>query len=135
MRKLFGRSGDDFLQMFRASMEGRNQSWMARWYYNCFLHGMLTLYPGRSLVDNIGFDGTGTHSSNPKASVYQRYRAPVELLVNGKFNYLLPIYVDDEIHKAMKHFYDPPWLFNNPFYRAIRPIYRFLRNSFINKKP
>jgi len=135
MKKLFGRSGDDFLQMFRDSMEGRNQSWMARWYYNCFLHGMLTLYPGRSLVDNIGFDGSGTHSRKAKASVYQKYRTPVELLVHGTFNFSLPIYIDDTIHKAMKHFWDPPWRFNNPLYRAIRPIYRFLRNSFTNKKP
>lgn len=135
MRKLFGRSGDDFLRMFRKSMEGRNQSWMARWYYNCFLHGMLTLYPGRSLVDNIGFDGTGVHCKSVKASAYQKYRAPVERLVNGTFNYSLPISIDDETHKAMKHFWDRPWLYNNPFYRAIRLVYRFLRNSFINKKP
>lgn len=127
MRKLLSRGGSDFLGMLRNSMEGRNQSWMARWYYYCFLHGMLTLYPGRSLVDNIGFDGSGTHSHNTNAAAYRRYRTILETTSGEKFSFALPVYVDERIHKAMKRFWDLPWLVNTPVVLALRPIYRQLR--------
>ena len=32
-----------------------------RWYASAFLADKLTLYPGRSLVHNIGNDSSGTH--------------------------------------------------------------------------
>lgn len=40
---------------------GRNDSWAVRWYASAFLRGKLTLYPGESLVQNIGLDSSGTH--------------------------------------------------------------------------
>lgn len=36
-------------------------AWDVRWYASTFLRGGLTLVPGESLVQNIGFDGTGTN--------------------------------------------------------------------------
>jgi hypothetical protein len=32
-----------------------------RWHASAFLKDKLTLYPGQSLVQNIGTDGAGTH--------------------------------------------------------------------------
>ncbi len=46
---------------FRA---GKNNSWAIRWYASIFLAGGLTLNPSKSLVNNIGHDGSGTHSGN-----------------------------------------------------------------------
>lgn len=40
---------------------GKTDSWVIRWYLNVFMNNGLTLFPRRSLVDNIGFDGTGVH--------------------------------------------------------------------------
>jgi hypothetical protein len=53
-----------FTQMLRDQIAGKNQSWAIRWYASAFLKDKLTLYPGRSLVENIGFDGSGTHCSD-----------------------------------------------------------------------
>ena len=50
-----------YLRMLQAQAEGRIDSWAIRWYASAFLSGQLTLYPGRSLVRNIGQDGSGTH--------------------------------------------------------------------------
>jgi hypothetical protein len=47
--------------MLQAQINGLNDSWAIRWYASAFLADKLTLYPGRSLVHNIGNDGTGTH--------------------------------------------------------------------------
>lgn len=50
-----------FTQMLAAQTEGRNDSWAVRWHASCFLREMFTLYPGRSLVHNIGNDSSGRH--------------------------------------------------------------------------
>lgn len=42
---------------------GKNQSWAAHWNASLYLNSRLTLHPGRSLVQNIGNDGSGTHSN------------------------------------------------------------------------
>ena len=43
---------------------GRNFSWASNWHASLFLAGKLTLHPGRSHVENIGNDGTGTHAAD-----------------------------------------------------------------------
>jgi hypothetical protein len=50
-----------FTRMLQDQVDGRNNSWAIRWHASAFLADMLTLYPGRSLVENIGHDDSGTH--------------------------------------------------------------------------
>lgn len=50
-----------YMEMLRAQIQGKNNSWAIRWQASCFLKNMLTLYPPHSLVNNIGVDGTGMH--------------------------------------------------------------------------
>ena len=52
-----------FSSMLVDQINGRNDSWAVRWHAAAFLADKLTLYPGRSLVHNIGNDNSGTHSS------------------------------------------------------------------------
>ena len=47
--------------MLRKQVDGSNDSWAIRWYASAFLANKLTLYPGRSLIHNIGNDNSGTH--------------------------------------------------------------------------
>ena len=47
--------------MLEGQIKGINDSWAVRWHASAFLAGKLTLYPGRSLVHNIGNDSSGTH--------------------------------------------------------------------------
>lgn len=54
----------DYLGMLESQVLGRNDSWAVRWYASAFLQGRLTLYPGRSLVSNIGNDGSGRHADD-----------------------------------------------------------------------
>lgn len=51
-----------FSRMLKRQIQGKNDSWAVRWYASAFLADKLTLYPGRSLVHNIGNDDSGTHS-------------------------------------------------------------------------
>lgn len=42
--------------------DSRVDSWASRWMASATLHGKLSLFPGRTLVRNIGFDGSGAHA-------------------------------------------------------------------------
>jgi hypothetical protein len=50
-----------YSRMLRDQIKGKNDSWAVRWYASAFLKNKLTLYPGKSLVKNIGLDGSGRH--------------------------------------------------------------------------
>lgn len=52
-----------FTQMLKNQIKGKNNSWAIRWYMSAFLKDMLTLYPGKSYIQNIGNDDSGTHCS------------------------------------------------------------------------
>ena len=53
----------DYYGMLKRQVEGKNNSWAIRWYASAFLKDKLTLYPTKSLVENVGFDGSGVHSN------------------------------------------------------------------------
>ncbi len=50
-----------YTAMLEAQLRGEVDSWSIRWRASCYLADMLTLYPGRSLVQNRGLDASGTH--------------------------------------------------------------------------
>ena len=50
-----------YTKMLKDQIAGNNNSWAIRWYASAFLNDKLTLYPGVSLVQNIGNDSSGTH--------------------------------------------------------------------------
>jgi hypothetical protein len=52
-----------FSQMLEDQIAGKNDSWAIRWHATCYLNNLLVLYPARALAQNIGLDGSGTHSS------------------------------------------------------------------------
>lgn len=62
LTKLFDFNGTyPYVRMLEDQIAGKNNSWAIRWYASAFLANKLTLYPGQSLVHNIGNDGSGTH--------------------------------------------------------------------------
>ena len=51
-----------FSETLRQQAEGIKDSWAILWYASAFLSDKLTLCPGQSLIQNIGFDGSGVNS-------------------------------------------------------------------------
>lgn len=82
------------VQEFRA---GKNNSWAIRWYASVFLKGGLTLNPSRSLINNIGNDGTGVHS-NPER-MYQ-----VKIAQKPVVDFPSEIKEDPKAYNAIRHF-------------------------------
>ncbi len=55
-----------YTKMLEEWTQGKNDSWAIRWHASAFIQKKLTLYPGSSLVLNIGNDGSGTHSGDER---------------------------------------------------------------------
>jgi len=63
--------------MLKGQISGSNDSWAVRWYASAFLANKLTLYPGRSLVLNIGNDSSGTHCGATNVFDVQLSNTPI----------------------------------------------------------
>jgi len=68
-----------YSQMLEGQIKGTNDSWAVRWYASAFLADKLTLYPGRSLVHNIGNDSSGTHCGDDTHHDAELSTAPIDL--------------------------------------------------------
>lgn len=70
-----------FMDMLKRQIVGLNDSWAIRWRASMFVAGMYTLYPGRSLVTNIGTcDGSGTHFTLENAGSVDPYFTEIALV-------------------------------------------------------
>lgn len=88
-----------YTRMLRRQTEGKNNSWAIRWNATLFLHGIFSLNAGKSLVRNIGFDGSGTHCGTDDIYVSTLF---------GDTLHVQPICPVDEnkaARKAMKDYY------------------------------
>jgi hypothetical protein len=68
-----------YSKMLKDQIKGKNDSWAIRWRASAFLAGKLTLHPGRSLVQNIGNDNSGTHRGNSDSLDIQLSQTPIDL--------------------------------------------------------
>lgn len=68
-----------YTRMLKEQIAGRNDSWAVRWYASAFLANKLTLYPGRSLVHNIGNDNSGTHCGAARNFDAELSQTPIDL--------------------------------------------------------
>lgn len=68
-----------YSEMLKSQTKGQNDSWAIRWYASAFLENKLTLYPGRSLVNNVGNDNTGTHCKATNAYDSTLSTTPIDL--------------------------------------------------------
>lgn len=58
----FNKFGDNYLQkQLEANYQGTMKTWFIKWHAVMLQRGALTLYPGQSLTNNIGFDDQATN--------------------------------------------------------------------------
>ena len=62
--RAFNRGGEDLTDMMLLQRDGKIDSWAIRYAFQHFKHHAVAILPCVPYVDNIGFDGTGTHSWN-----------------------------------------------------------------------
>ncbi|TKT87650.1 hypothetical protein [Dyadobacter frigoris] len=54
----------NYYKLVNDNKKGIVKSWGIVWYWNIFKNNGLTLYPTETLIDQIGFDGSGENSKN-----------------------------------------------------------------------
>ena len=60
----------DLVKQLVDNHNGTLRTWFIRWYAVLLKMGGLTLYPGKSMVTNIGFDGTGDNCTKLEHNPY-----------------------------------------------------------------
>jgi len=68
-----------FTKTLQDQTKGKNDSWAIRWHASAFLSEKLTLYPGRSLIRNIGTDLSGVHSGKTKVFDTEMSQEPITI--------------------------------------------------------
>ncbi|WP_291860953.1 glycosyltransferase [Marinilabilia sp.] len=96
--------GKDLPVMLLKQQTGKIGSWAVRFNQACFKEGRTNIYPVKSLVRNVGADGTGTHMKSSGKYLSQ---------LSEKILQPKPAYENPEISKAFRDFYRPS------FYRQI----------------
>lgn len=61
-QELFNRGGPEMTKLLTMQREGKIDSWAIRFCYAHYANEMVCIYPVKSLIMNIGFDNSGTHS-------------------------------------------------------------------------
>lgn len=73
------RAFNPYIRILEQQIDGKIDTWDIQWCASAFLGNKLTLYPGRSLVQNIGYDGSGTHCRTNDLHSVELGDAPVVL--------------------------------------------------------
>lgn len=110
-----------YTRMLRRQTEGKNNSWAIRWNASLFLDDILSLNVGKSLVQNNGFDGSGTNCGGGGlyASNLYMHELPVKAI--------RPIEENMQARQAYVSYYART---NSFLAKAIRRIKRTLKGDF-----
>lgn len=104
-----------FVKMLTNYIKGKNSSWAIRWYTSVLLNNKLCLYPGKSLIAQNGYDGSGVHSSNDDWFDVELADSSIEVID-------IPIEESEIARKAYEK-----------FYKSVKLTYRFKIKNLIRK--
>lgn len=110
-----------YTRMLRRQIEGKNNSWAIRWNASLFLADILSLNAGRSLIQNNGFDGSGTNCGGGGLYNSTLWLKPLPV------EKLSPIEENEKARNAFVRYYHRTNCFTA---KAIRRIKRTLKGDF-----
>ena len=98
--KSIDKFGGDYLSSQLAhNISGKLKTWFIKWHATVLLKNGYTLYPNKSLVDNIGFDNTGVH--NEATTKFKNSLLLEEVKVN-----IIEICEDNKAKEIVQLFYE-----------------------------
>lgn len=119
--------GYPFLRMLENQIKGLNDSWAIRWYASAFLKEKLTLYPGRSLVKNIGFDNSGIHGTSMNLFNGNISDTPIQIEK-------IPIKENEQAFSAIERYFKSPGLRPFIFFIKLKQYLKSLSKLRYNTK-
>ena len=67
----------------KANKTGLLNTWFIKWHASVFIQNGFTLYPGKSLVNNIGFDNTGVHNGKTEKFSHNKLQNSITIGLIG----------------------------------------------------
>lgn len=111
-----------YIEMLQDQIAGKNNSWAIRWHASSFLNEMLTLYPKKSFIQNIGFQNElSTHTKSADTSGL--YSQEINLNESLKINKIHTL-EDNETRSEIIHLLKS----NNRIYKR---IFRKIKRLFL----
>lgn len=110
-----------YTRMLRNQIKGKNNSWAIRWNASLFLADKLSLNVGKSLIQNEGFDGSGTNCGSGNLYASDLWMEPLPIVK------IQPIVENEAARQAFSNYYART---NSFFAKAIRRIKRTLKGDF-----
>lgn len=104
-----------------ALLNGRNSSWSIRFGFASYLNNGLAVTPNKSLIVNIGFDGTGTHCGIMDHDIQMMDHKP-KVPDNVK--------IDKKRNRQIKRQFVPQKTVNRFLISLGIPVYTFVRSCF-----
>ena len=101
----------------KAAAQGKLRSWNVRWHSSVFLNDGLCLYPTKSLVSNIGHDGSGTNCEPD-----DRFRVSEDAMAAAVAVTAIPL----ENHEAVRRHYIGLHSFKERLIFAVKHYMRYL---------
>ncbi|OIO80128.1 MAG: hypothetical protein COZ98_03860 [Candidatus Omnitrophica bacterium CG_4_8_14_3_um_filter_43_15] len=100
--------GKDILSTVQARKDNTIDSWAVNWFLTMIAHGALSVYPVRTCINNIGFDGSGIH-----CGISGKYDTRfTDILKNAKLVFPPDINEDKKITTATVNFINMPSMRN-----------------------
>lgn len=103
--------------MLRRQVKGVNNSWAIRWNATLFLNDILSVNAGKSLIQNIGFDGSGMHSGSDEIYTTPLHKERLNIDINQ-------ISENKSVRSAIEEYHGRTYSF---LAKAKRRINRYLR--------
>lgn len=116
LKKMFNYDNSyNYYKMLANRDGGKVKSWGILWYWNIFKRNGLTLFPTETLVDQIGWDGSGQNASN--------YAIHDEKLKQTTYEFIFPKLVveTDEFRAKIVHILR---------YRKLNILIKFIKQKF-----
>lgn len=107
-------SGRDLFVMLRDQRRGVIDSWAVRWVFEQTRNHLVTVYPPKTFVYNIGFDGSGTHTGDDGNDTY-------DSLDEIRYRLTIPKY-EPEILTEFAQYYEDPYLHIKQKYKPGREL-------------
>ena len=126
--KRFNRGGEDLYPMLMDKLYGRTDAWDIRWGNTMYEHDALCIRPCRSLLYNIGFDGTGVHCGVLSQENVMKRTAQLYTSDRYEFVFEKNIKVNKNIQKSIDKFWKIPRVpFKTLLKRRIKTILRKMK--------
>jgi len=120
--------GNEFYSQLTKNVNKELNTWAVKWHTSIFLKGGVSLFPKQSLIDNTGFDSSGTNSGNSKP-----YFSEVN---NQKMPEIssIPIEINKVALKSFKKYYNKYHIPDKKVIIIAKKIYGRFKSIFMGKK-